>query len=107
MNKIGEEQFRRLLDIRLADVLAQAPEYALNRINNIHKLLNAFEEVLKEKACFTLRELDINGNDLISIGIKQGKEIGNILNTLLDKVINEELENKKEVLFEYVEKNFI
>ena len=107
LNKIGEEQFRRLLDIRLADVLAQAPEYALNRINNIHNLLNALEEVLKEKDCFTLKELEINGNDLIAIGIKQGKEIGNILNTLLEKVINEELENKKEVLFEYVEKNFI
>jgi tRNA nucleotidyltransferase (CCA-adding enzyme) len=79
----------------------------LTRINNIHKLLNALEEVLKEKDCFTLKDLDINGNDLISIGIKQGKEIGNILNTLLDKVINEELENKKEVLFEYVGKKFI
>lgn len=106
LNKIGEEQFRRLLNVRLADVLAQAPEYALTRINNIHKLLNALEEVLKEKDCFTLKELEINGNDLISIGIKQGKEIGNILNTLLDKVINEELENKKEVLLQYVEKNF-
>ena len=106
LNKIGEEQFRRLLDIRLADVLAQSPEYSLNRINNIHKLLNALEEVLKEKDCFTLKDLDINGNDLISIGIKQGKEIGNILNTLLEKVINEELENKKEVLFEYVKENF-
>lgn len=107
LNKIGEEQFRRLLDVRLADVLAQSPEYALNRINNIYKLLNALEEVLEEKDCFTLKDLEINGNDLISIGIKQGKEIGNILNTLLDKVINEELENKKEVLFEYVKKNFI
>ena len=91
----------------MADVLAQSPEYSLNRINNIYKLLNALEEVLEEKDCFTLKDLDINGNDLISIGIKQGKEIGNILNTLLDKVINEELENKKEVLFEYVEKKFI
>ena len=107
LNKIGEEQFRRLLDVRLADVLAQSPEYALNRINNIYKLLNALEEVLREKDCFTLKNLEINGNDLILIGIKQGKEIGNILNTLLDKVINEELKNKKEVLFEYVKKNFI
>lgn len=106
LNKIGEEQFRRLLNVRLADVLAQAPEYALTRINNIHKLLNALEEVLKEKDCFTLKELEINGNDLISIGIKQGKEIGNILNTLLDKVINEELENKKEDLLQYVEEIF-
>lgn len=106
LNKIGEEQFRRLLDIRLADVLAQSPEYALNRINNIYKLLNALEEVLEEKDCFTLKDLEINGNDLISIGIKQGKEIGNILNTLLDKVINEELENKKEDLLQYVKENF-
>ena len=101
LNKIGEEQFRRLLNVRLADVLAQAPEYALTRINNIHKLLNALEEVLKEKDCFTLKNLSVNGNDLITFGIPQGKELGEILTLLLNKVIDGELENKKEVLLDY------
>ena len=106
LNKIGEEQFRRLLNVRIADVLAQAPEYALNRLNNIYKLLNALDEVLKEEACFTLHDLDIRGTDLIKIGIKQGKEIGNILSNLLGKVIDEELDNKKEDLLQYVKENF-
>ena len=106
LNKIGEEQFRRLLNIRIADILAQNPEYALNRLNNIYKLLNALEEVLKEKECFTLKDLLINGTDLIDMGIKEGKQIGIILNTLLEKVIDGELENNKEVLLQHVEENF-
>ena len=74
----------------------------MNRINNIYKLLNALEEVLKEKDCFTLKNLSVNGNDLITFGIPQGKELGEILTLLLNKVIDGELENKKEVLLDYV-----
>lgn len=107
LNKIGEEQFRRLLNVRIADILAQNPEYALNRLNNTYKLLNALNEVLKEEACFTLHDLNIKGTDLIEIGIKQGKEIGIILNDLLEKVIDEELDNKKEILLEFVKENYL
>ena len=49
----------------------------------------AFEEVIKEKDCFTLKQLDINGHDLIKTGITDGKQIGNILDKLLGMVIDE------------------
>ena len=51
-----------------------------------------------------LKMLQINGKDLKDIGITNGKEIGYCLNQLLMKVIDEEIENKKENLLEYAEK---
>ena len=58
----------------------------------------------EENNDFTLKMLKINGQDLKDIGIKNGREIGYCLNQLLMKVIDEEIENKKENLLEYAEK---
>lgn len=58
----------------------------------------AFEEVIKEKDCFTLKQLDINGHDLIKIGITDGKQIGNILDKLLGMVIDEKSKIKTQSL---------
>ena len=52
----------------------------------------------------SLARLAVNGNDLISIGMKPGKEIGEMLNHLLDRVIRGKLENDRDVLLTYVKK---
>lgn len=104
LNKIGEEQFRRLLNVRRADIKAQAyteQESRLQKIDNIEYIL---EEVLQKDECFSLKDLAVNGKDLIEIGYKSGKEIGEVLNNLLDSVISGEYINEKEKLLEIAER---
>lgn len=104
LNKIGEEQFRRLLNVRRADIKAQADinqETRLQKIDNIGYIL---EEVLQDDECFSLKDLAVNGKDLIIIGYKPGKEIGDVLNNLLDSVISGEYINEKEKLLEIAER---
>lgn len=104
LNKIGEEQFRRLLNVRRADIKAQADinqETRLQKIDNIGYIL---EEVLQDDECFSLKNLAVNGKDLITIGYKPGKEIGKVLNNLLDSVISGEYINEKEKLLEIAER---
>lgn len=104
LNKIGEEQFRRLLNVRRADIKAQAQieqESRLQKVDNIECIL---EEVLQKDECFSLKDLAVNGNDLIEIGYKPGKEIGEVLNNLLDSVISGEYINEKEKLLEIAER---
>ena len=104
LNKIGEEQFRRLLNVRRADIKAQADinqETRLQKIDNIGYIL---EEVLQDDECFSLKDLAVNGKDLITIGYKPGKEIGEVLNNLLDSVISGEYINEKEKLLEIAER---
>ena len=104
LNKIGEEQFRRLLNVRRADIKAQAginQETRLQKIDNIGYIL---EEVLQDDECFSLKDLAVNGKDLIEIGYKPGKEIGEVLNNLLDSVISGENINEKEKLLEIAER---
>ena len=104
LNKIGEEQFGRLLNVRRADIKAQADinqETRLQKIDNIEYIL---EEVLQDDECFSLKDLAVNGKELITIGYKPGKEIGEVLNNLLDSVISGEYINEKEKLLEIAER---
>lgn len=99
LNKIGEKQYRRLLLLRIADIKGQAPEYQKDRVEKIYRIKSILEDVLKENACFKISDLAINGNDLIACGIPEGKEIGSLLNTLLNAVIDGDVKNEREDLF--------
>lgn len=98
LNKIGVEQFKRLLEVRKADIKGHKPNYDEERIEKINKIEEILEEVLSKESCFTLKDLAVNGNDLISIGYKSGRALGAALQGLLDCVIGEEVNNNKDDL---------
>lgn len=100
LNKIGEEQLRKLIFVRKADIRGQGSymrKERLEKIDNFEKILN---EVANESPCFSMKDLAVNGKDLIEIGFKPGKELGSVLNKLLQAVIDEEMENNKTILLE-------
>lgn len=101
LNRLGEEQFRRLLDVRKADIKGQKLYYEEDRVKKIDYIKTLLTEVLEQEECFSLKDLAINGKDLIAAGFIEGKEIGNTLSQLLCKVIDGELENDKNKLLEY------
>lgn len=99
LNKIGEKQFRRLLEVRKADIKGQKPDYEESRIEKINNIENILEEILSEKSCFSLKDLAVNGNDVKEVmKLKEGKDIGYWLNEILKCVIDGELENNKDDL---------
>ncbi len=100
MNKLGEVQFRRLLKVKRADILAQNPAFANERLKKLDILEGILNGILATNACITLRDLAVNGDDLILLGIPEGKQIGDVLNRLLETVLNEETENSKDALLE-------
>ena len=59
---------------------------------------NSAAPCIQKNQCFTLKNLAINGNDLIQIGYEPNKKLGETLNMLLNGVINEEYENDKDIL---------
>lgn len=103
----NKTQFQRLLSVKRADALAQAPDKLINRLKEIDTIETIFNEALSENACTTLKDLNISGKDLIAIGILPGIEIGEILNQLLEDVINEILPNEKNSLLTAVQNHII
>lgn len=102
MNRIGVDLFPYYLAVRMADVKAQSPYRRREKIENIIAMREIYQDILVNEECVTLRDLAVSGKDLMEIGMKPGRELGNMLNELLEWVIDEPGCNKKEILCEYV-----
>lgn len=100
LSKIGEERLLDLVKVKRADKLAQNTELVQQELENLKITESMIYEIVEEGEPFCIKDLDINGNDLLSLGLK-GKEVGEMLNLLLDEVISGKLENKKENLAAY------
>lgn len=105
LGEITEDGFRKLLVIQRCDVLAQSEYLREEKLKHIDYIEKEFIKLLEDEACFKLKDLKINGNDLLKLGF-EGQEIGEILKILLETVMEEEIKNEKEVLLEFVKKNF-
>ncbi|MEW9093753.1 MAG: CCA tRNA nucleotidyltransferase [Clostridiaceae bacterium] len=102
LNLIGEESFKDLLKVKIADMQAQNLDFYKERYDKLVNIEEKLNRIIETKECFTIKDLAINGKDLINIGIKQGKEIGDILNHLLDIVLENPEMNTKEKLIEII-----
>ena len=99
MNKIGEELFPYYLEVRTADTLAQSEYLREEKLQNIRDMKVCYHEILEKKECVSLKDLAVTGSDLIADGMKPGKEIGFVLNQLLEMVLeNPQLNTKARLL---------
>ena len=105
MNRLTPEVLSLLLDLKGADNLAQSPECA-KRLETYAEIRRIMADITARNECFSKRQLAINGDDLIALGIPRGKRIGQILDALLEEVTAGNIENEKEKLIEFVISNF-
>ena len=97
-SKIGRDRFPLLMKVVRADNLAKTDYAKAQYIPCLDLIEQAFNEILAEEDCLSLKELAINGKDLMEMGIKPGKEIGLILNHCLELVLEKPELNQKEQL---------
>jgi len=103
--KYGEETLRLLLQVKRADNLGQAEEFR-GRLADIDRWEKLMEEVLQSESCFSLKDLSVKGNELITLGIK-GKAVGAALDRLLELVVDGDLPNDREALLRHVKENLL
>ena len=97
-SKIGKEYMELLFEVNRADTSAKNPEHTREKQERLMEARRLYEEIIAGKECVSLKELSINGKDLISIGINPGRVMGDILKQLLDAVIEDPKLNEKEQL---------
>ncbi len=98
INKIGEDAFPLLLQVKMADVLAQSDYKREEKLKRIECWQQLYAKIIEEKQCVSLKTLAVTGSDLIALGMKPGKEIGTLLQRLLEHVLEVPEDNKKEIL---------
>ncbi len=99
LNKHGPEMLKMLLQLKRADNKGQNTK-DFDRTEEYNRLEKIIDDLLEKQRCFSLKQLAINGDDLTAIGIPPSKNTGRILNTLLEMVINGEIENDYNVLLQ-------
>ena len=102
--RVGQENLDNLFDLRIADMYGMHNhkiDYKYSAaIALLVELKDRITVELEKKNALSLKDLAINGNDLIEAGIPAGKKLGVILNHLLDCVIEDPEMNTKEKLLE-------
>lgn len=103
INIYGAEMLKMLMKVQLADNSAKK-EKRSKRYTDAELILKTTDDILSKNECCTMSQLNINGNDILSLGIRSGEKIGEILNNLLELVINEKCKNEKNELIKEIEK---
>ena len=108
--KVGRENVEDLIDLRLADMYGK-----YNQPVRIHdskacdlliELQDRIEKVQEAKAALSLKDLKVNGKDLMAQGIPAGKVLGAILQELFDCVLEDPSLNDREKLLEIAKKKW-
>lgn len=99
--RTGEDIFPLLLEVCRADILAQSTFLQAQKLERVTQLEQLYQEILKRKECLSIKDLAIGGKDLIADGMKPGKEMGTVLRTLLEDVLDAPEHNTKEYLLAY------
>ena len=94
--RVGKDNLGKTYRLRMADAYATAAvEPGPNFLVDLERRV---EKSLAESGAFSLKDLAVNGNDLMAIGIRSGKTLGIILNELLETVLDDPAQNSRETL---------
>ncbi len=98
LNRLGPEAFFQLLEVKRADSMGQASEKVKDRLTELEMIRAKAEQILAEGQCLTLKDLAVDGRDVIAAGIAPGPEVGRVLEGLLEQVLNNKILNERETL---------
>lgn len=98
LGKLGEPVLLQLLDVRRADRAGQHPDFRAENEAHDEQTRRLIQTIVESGACFQLRDLAVDGDDLLSLGIPAGPAVGQTLRRLLEAVTDGVCPNEKAAL---------
>ncbi len=98
VNRIGEDIFSMIFVVRRADIAAQSDYMREEKLQKVAYIEEIYRKISDRKDAVTLKDLAISGKDLIAAGMAPGRQIGETLNALLDRVLEDPGLNQREIL---------
>jgi tRNA nucleotidyltransferase (CCA-adding enzyme) len=89
-----------LYKLQEADAYARDPAYLQISLDELAEIRERYDRVVGEKQCVKLSQLAVTGRDLMEIGYTSGREMGQILNLLLEQVLDRPEYNQREILLQ-------
>lgn len=102
MSRLGTDAALQIVDIHRADTAGQHPDcsYRYAEFDDVQAMM---QKVIDEQACFSVKNLAINGNDLLAKGLR-GKQVGDALQRTLNAVMDGEVPNEQSDLLAFVDR---
>ena len=101
IGRLGMGTVYQILSLQQADNSNKGTEKSGDNEKYL-QILDVLEEIRSEDGCLSLKDLAVNGNDLVQIGFS-GRTIGLMLNWLLEQVMEETLPNERSVLLDWAQ----
>lgn len=98
INRMGEEIFSMIFTVRRADIAAQSDYMRKEKLEKVAYIEKLYQTILENRDAVSLKDLAVTGSDLIAEGIPPGRQIGERLNALLERVLDDPSLNEKETL---------
>jgi tRNA nucleotidyltransferase (CCA-adding enzyme) len=102
IGRLGQETVYQILSLQQADNSNKGTAKSEENEKYV-QILDVLEEIRSEDGCLSLKDLTVNGNDLMQIGFS-GRSIGVMLNWLLEQVMEETLPNERSVLLDWAQR---
>lgn len=101
INRYGSDLLFQLLEVKRADCLAHVKtQRSVARYNAVIEFTKLARQVLEEEQCFSVRDLAVNGKDVLAMGVHPGPQVGDLLERLLDDVLEERCCNERKALLQ-------
>lgn len=105
-SKVGRDIMELLFIVQRADTLAQNPATYAAKLAAIEEAEELYREIVRDGECLSVKDLAVNGSDLMAAGMQAGPKLGAALKELLEYVLEQPEKNTKEALLEYVKQNY-
>ncbi len=96
LSRMGPEGTEELIALHRADTLGQSP-LCRGRLADYDRAEELRRELLEREACFSLKDLAVNGRDLLAMGLR-GRAVGRGLDICLSAVLDGRVPNRREEL---------
>ena len=93
--RVGEDLFPLYLEIQHADTMAQSLFQRDDKLAYTAELRRIYNRIMFRGDCLNLKDLAVNGSDIIAAGVRPGREVGSILAQMLEDVLNVPEHNDK------------
>ena len=100
MHRLGPDLMEYLWELQRADIMSRNPDFQEHKLQALDETKELYLEVLRRNDCVSLKQLAVNGKDLIEFGATPGKQLGEILEMLLQTVLDAPELNRRESLLQ-------
>ncbi|MBQ7064660.1 MAG: CCA tRNA nucleotidyltransferase [Firmicutes bacterium] len=103
LNRLPDGFYPYLQALQRADAAARNPQYLQQSLDQLDRAEELYRKIIREGHCYKLADLAVTGNDLIRLGFRPGRRIGQILQELLRQVLDHPELNQRELLLQVAE----